>query len=303
MNPGDPLSRFIYGLPPASAKRHQGRLKSFLAEIGIDVNELQAAALEFVKRARENGGAEWAEHVLIGFVMSQNKRVDNGSIKLGTLETHYKAIKRFCRKNRIDLDWEMISGGISAADDRAPTADEIQSLIMDKDPRVKPIVYVMASCGIRLQAWDFLRWKHVEPKIGENGAVVAAKILVYAGQNQGKKKQYISFMTPQAYDAVKCWMDYRASHGETITEDSWVMRDLWQTSNVKRGQGNHRGLATNPKRLKSKGIKTLMDRALWRQGIRNTPAKRHPFKENHGYRKFAMSHMERVFRIQWELLI
>ena len=55
MNPGDPLSRFIYGLPPASSKRHQGRLKAFLAEIGIDINQLQnlqTAAIEFVKRAR-----------------------------------------------------------------------------------------------------------------------------------------------------------------------------------------------------------------------------------------------------------
>ena len=110
------MTRFLYGLPPASNKRHHGRLKAFLAEVGIDTNGgnggngLQMAAIEFVKKAHEN--PEWAEHVLLGFIISQTKRVDDGSIRPGTLETHYKVIKRFCKKNRIDLDWEMIRGGV-----------------------------------------------------------------------------------------------------------------------------------------------------------------------------------------------
>ena len=35
-----------------------------------------------------------------------------------------------------------------------------------------------------------------------------------------------------------------------------------------------------------------MHRALWKQGVRVSTAKRHPFKMTHGYRKFAMSHAE-----------
>jgi hypothetical protein len=45
-------------------------------------------------------------------------------------------------------------------------------------------------------------------------------------------------------------MDYRIATGETITKNSWVMRDLWDTS-VAIG----RGLITKPKKLKSTGIK------------------------------------------------
>lgn len=292
----DPLNRFLYGLPLASAKRHQGRLKSFLTEVGVGAGtELSSAAIEFVKKAHEN--PEWTEHVFLGFIISQTKRVDDGSIRPGTLETHYKVIKRFCKKNRIVLDWEMIRGGVphgvSAADDRAPTPDEIKSLAMDKDPRVRPIAYLMASCGMRLEAWDFLRWKHIEPKTDpENGAIIAASVIVYEGQNRGKKKQYRSFITPQAYSSLKSWMDYRTLHGETISGDSWVMRDLWRTSNVRRG-GTH-GLAGYPRQLKHKGVKTLMGRALWRQGIRTAPTKRHPFKGLHGFRKFFMTHAEQA---------
>jgi hypothetical protein len=37
----------------------------------------------------------------------------------------------------------------------------------------------LASSGIRLGAWDYLGWKRIKPII-KNGNVVAAKILVYA---------------------------------------------------------------------------------------------------------------------------
>ena len=52
----------------------------------------------------------------------------------------------------------------------------------------------MASSGMRLGAWDYLRWGHIEP-VRFDGKIVAAKMLVYAGDDE----QYISFITPEAY--------------------------------------------------------------------------------------------------------
>jgi hypothetical protein len=57
-------------------------------------------------------------------------------------------------------------------------------------------------------------------------------------------------------------MDFRASYGEKITEESWVMRDLWQTTNI--NYGAKWGLAKYPKKMKSSGIKRIIERALWR---------------------------------------
>ena len=42
------------------------------------------------------------------------------------------------------------------------------------DDRIKAIVSVMASSGIRVGAWDLLKWKHVSP-ITREGKIVAAK--------------------------------------------------------------------------------------------------------------------------------
>jgi hypothetical protein len=92
-------------------------------------------------------------------------------------------------------------------------------------------------------------------------------------------------------------MDFRTSYGEKIIVESWLMRDIWQTTNV--DYEAKWGLATNPKKLKSSGIKRLLERALWEQGIRQPlkdGEKRHEWKAAHGFRKFYKSHAEQVMK-------
>jgi hypothetical protein len=98
----------------------------------------------------------------------------------------------------------------------------------------------MASGGFRLGAWDYLRWKHVSPITNEKGDVVAAKLIIYAEEPE----EYYTFITPEAFGALKDWMDFRASYGEKINGESWLMRDLWQTTNM--NYGAKWGLATHP---------------------------------------------------------
>ena len=43
------------------------------------------------------------------------------------------------------------------------------------DRRIKPIVYTMISSGIRLGAWDYLKWKHIIPIKDEKGEVYSSK--------------------------------------------------------------------------------------------------------------------------------
>jgi hypothetical protein len=182
----------------------------------------------------------------------------------------------------------------SWSNDRAPTIEEIRKLVGFTDRRIKPIVYTRCSSGIRVGAWDFLQWKHVSPITNEKGEIIAAKLLVYAGEPD----EYYTFITPEAYNALNDYMDFRASCGEKITGESWVMRNRWKTVDVVKGRrvekrdgggGGRFGLATRPKKLPANAIKKILVRALSTQGIREVlpeGARRHEWKGAHGYRKF-----------------
>ena len=100
--------------------------------------------------------------------------------------------------------------------------EEIHKIIEYPDRRIKPIVYTMTSSGIRVGAWDHLKWGHVFPIIKGGKLLVAARINVYSGEDD----EYFTFITPEAYHSLELWMDYRSRCGEYITKDSWIMRDL-----------------------------------------------------------------------------
>ena len=106
-------------------------------------------------------------------------------------------------------------------------------------------------------------------------------------------------MTPEAYSAVEEWMDFRASFGEEITGESWVLRNTWQK--VKPRYGHRIGLAKYPRQFRSTGIKTLVGRALQIQGIRPKLSvidgkKNHEWKTLHGFRKFFKTQAERTMK-------
>ena len=117
--------------------------------------------------------------------------------------------------NDILIPWKKITRGLPKgrkyADDRAPTIEEIHKIIEYPDRRIKGIVCTMASSGIRLGAWDYLRWGHILP-IERNSQIVAAKVIVYAGDDE----EYFSFITSEAYSELKKWMAYRKESGEDI---------------------------------------------------------------------------------------
>ena len=77
------------------------------------------------------------------------------------------------------------------------------------DRRIKPVVYMMASTGIRVGAWDYLKYGHITP-IERDAKLVAAKVLVYAETPDS----YVTFMTPEAYREVEAWMKFRKQCGE-----------------------------------------------------------------------------------------
>jgi hypothetical protein len=234
----------------------------------------------------------------MSFIAYEIERSKNGEISDSTIPNYYRAKKLFCEMNDITLNWKKIARGLpstgKAANDRAPPIAEIRKMMEYPDRRIKPIVKTMVASGVRIGAWDYLKWKHIAPIFQkESDEVIAAKLIVYAGDSE----EYYTFITPEAYISLKEWMDFRGEYGEIITRESWVMRDLWQTTNIK--YGAKLGLATCPKKLRSSGIKRILERALWEQGLRqplSTGVRRHEWKAAHGFRKYYKSRAEQTMR-------
>jgi integrase len=125
----------------------------------------------------------------------------------------------------INIPWKRLTRGMPKerkyASDRAPNLEEIIKITQYPDRRIKAIIYTMVSSGIRVGAWDYLRWKDIFPIIKGN-KVVATKVKIYSEDEE----EYFSFITPEAFHALDDWMNYRKGYGENINENSWVMRNL-----------------------------------------------------------------------------
>jgi hypothetical protein len=218
--------KFLFTLKAPETKRQWPRrfqvFLDFLNLEGITIED-KAIRLYNIIQVKDT---KWFEDRLIDFFTLQNERVDKGELSPNTIKNYYKPVKLFCEISNICVNWKLISRGIKSgngiADDRPPSLMEIQKLVdSSNDMRIKVIVSVMISSGIRVGSWDYLKWKHITP-IQRKDETIAAKIECY---NTKTKKWYYSFLTLEAYNYVKSYIDFRKSHGESITGESWLLRD------------------------------------------------------------------------------
>lgn len=289
----DPWELYVYALKaPATKAKYCQRLRAFLEFLGYEDGSLEDKARAFAAKATTD--SNYAFNSLIRFFQMQRERIERKEIAVGTVRNYAKAIKLFYEMADVNVAWQKIMRGLPRgrryAGDRAPTLQEIRRITDYPDRRIKPIVYMMASSGIRVGAWDYLKWGHITP-IERDSKLVAAKIVVYAGSEDA----YFTYITPEAYRELAAWMKYRADCGERVTPTSWAMRDLWNTEAAIRKYTHTTGLITAPQKLSSVGVKRLIERALWAQGLRKEleeGKKRHEFATCHALRKFFKTRCE-----------
>jgi len=285
----DAYSLFVYAIRTQITRDYYlRRLRSFFDFIELLPNaKIELRCNKFATLAIKDHN--WTFSKIIGFLQFQKERVQREEITAATLYNFVKALKLFCEMSDVPVSWKKITRGLpkvrSFANDRAPTIEEIRKMTEYPDRRMKAIVFTMASSGIRLGAWDYLRWKDIEP-VSKDGRVVAAKLTVYSGEEE----EYFSFITPEAFSELEKWISYRRESGEVIDKNTWVMRQLWNTK-----EGYYHGVVTDPVKLKSSGIKRLIERSLWTQGIRkksDIKRKRYEFQTDHGFRKWFKTRCE-----------
>lgn len=118
------------------------------------------------------------------------------------------------------------------------------------------------------------------------------RLIVY----NGDPERYLTFISPEACDALDKYLAFRRQHGEMVSVDSPLFRDKFDPIKKQDGRG-HRGYT----RRDAKGIAIPMtgssiiqyyNRLLFSIGIRNQKKRRHEFSV-HGFRKYFKTRADR----------
>lgn len=132
------MANFMYALKASESKRqYPGRLRTILNFLNMK-GDLNEQARNFLSLAKSN--PQLIQSRLISFVEYQKLRAGRGEICESTIRNYYKAPKLYLEMNDVVLNWKKITRGLprgrEAANDRAPTVDEIKKLVEYPDRRI-----------------------------------------------------------------------------------------------------------------------------------------------------------------------
>ena len=268
------LRNFSLGFrSPSTRESYLKKLRLFLrfAKMGPD------EVIELAKNTPKD-----LEQLLMQFIHWLRSRGVSGS----TIRQHIQAVKHLLVMNDLGtaINWDKLSKMMPKARkigmDRAPTKEEIRKLLEYADVRLRALILLLCSSGIRIGSVEYLRWKHVKPV--EYKDQKFAKLIVPV--SKGDNEVYITFMTPEAYEALLEYRRMREAEGEKITPDSPLIRVVkWSKSEAKGVP-----LPANSKTLRNE-IHKLWEKAGLRERSGGRP---HEVKAVHGFRKFFATRLE-----------
>jgi hypothetical protein len=109
------------------------------------------------------------------------------------------------------------------------------------------------------------------------------KVTVYEGTNE----QYYSFVTPECASFIDAYLEYRSKNGEKLTQDSYLIRDQFEVTDIEQIRNKSRGIQTGT-------LEVMLNLLLVKAGVRTVDHTGHKRKEvarAHGFRKFFTTQM------------
>lgn len=222
------------------------------------------------------------EDNIIDFIISLKKKGKG----FAAIHNYVCAICKYYRMNRVILDTKNIHEYLpefrKSKKDRAYMYEEIQRLLDVADERMRAIILLLASSGMRVGAIPFLRLRNLE-KIKISFETEIYKITVYEGFNE----EYVTFCSPAR--AIDEYLKMRSRYGEKLTQDSFLfreqfdVRDAFAISKCRQVRAN----------TITKKLIDLAERSLIREKevlVEGSDKKRSEIRKDvpiaHGFRKF-----------------
>lgn len=209
---------------------------------------------------------------IIKYIMSLKER----GLSFNSISLALYAIYHFYEMNDVPLNKKKINmfrGEFSRrVSDRAYTYEEIRKLLDISDLRMKSIILLMASSGVRIGSLNSLRLRNLQ-KIDS-----IYKITVYEGSNE----EYFTFCTPECAYFIDAYLQYRTQKGERVNKDSYLIRDQFDITDLEQVRNRSKGIALST-------IKVILHNILVKSGVKTVDHTRYNRKdvpESHGFRKF-----------------
>lgn len=208
------------------------------------------------------------------------------------------AIRKFCQTNDIVLNWEKIcqykgdedADSESADEGRGYTHEEIAKILSISDYRMKSIILILASTGMRLGAIVPLRLEHIE-KISQYSLY---RITVY---KKNKKSKYNAYCTPEATAAIDEYLSYRQRNGEKLDPCSPLIRKDFDPSDLS-------SIRKKAEHIKYDTLRNSICNVIVKAGLRtvdhtlNPKSKRKEVPLTNGFRRFCNTVMNEC-EVNW----
>jgi len=227
------------------------------------------------------------EDNVIEFVISLKKQGKGFS----AINNYVSAICKYYRIKRVFLNTKNIHEYLpefkKSRKNREYKHEEIQRLLDVADERMRAVILLLASAGLRVGSIPALRLRNIE-KVTTESELSIYKIIVYEGFNE----EYVTFCSVECTAAIDNYLKMREQYGEKLAPNSYLIReqfdvrDPFKISRCKEVNSN----------TITKKLTDLAERSLIRQKevlvkgkIRSTIRKDVPIA--HGFRKFFSSQL------------
>jgi integrase len=240
--------------------------------------KIMASSCEEILKQKEQD----LENTIIDYIESIRDLAED------TITQRLAGIKMFLTSNRIFLKWEYINSfkhsNKKKHRDEAYTHEQISKILeYCSEPRMKTIILMFASTGLRVGAFEGLQLKHLKSIETEKGDIY--EFIIY----EGFKEEYITYCTPETRFAIDEYLEYRKRAGEVITKESYLVRKQFDRNDLQQ-------VKNKCEPVKTTTISNLVHNILVKAGIRIVKEHarrgyRHDIKMEHGFRKFYTSQL------------
>ena len=203
----------------------------------------------------------------------------NSKLSHNTIHFLLAPIYHFCEMCDITVNKKRIrkykGEKLRVVKDRAYTHDEISKLLNISNSRLKAVILLMASSGIRVGSINGIQLKHLH-KIAED----IYKITVYENTND----EYFTFCSPECSKAIDTYLEYRKRNSEVLTSESYLITRQFNMYDLKQIKNSNKSISLP-------ALRGLIDSTAIRAGLRavNHSKSRRERKQvalTHAFRKF-----------------